>query len=219
MFSKTKRLEEILNPEHAGLLIIDLQNDYLADDGMTAKIAPRGQRRMKKIVPGINELHDLFKERGLPVIWTQDFEDVQYRSVADMDRFVWLEDGKKSHIMCLTNTKGAEFIKEPDKHDVVVPKHHASAYIGTDLAELIAKHGIKTLYVTGLKTNRCVMLTVQDLHDHEKDLHVVPVEDCIASDDLWLHRACLKELKKFYPPVVKRRTIMRYWRKLDKKSR
>lgn len=213
MISKPKRLKQILNPKHAGLLIIDLQEDFLSDIGKTADVSLKGLHRMQKIIPTINFLHDIFRDGRLPTIWTQTFEDPKYRSVADIDRFVWLEGGLESHVMCLEHTHGADLIEELGEGDELLKKYHPSAYRNTNLSNLIKKHSIKTLYVVGVKTNRCVLRTIQDLHENEEDLHVVPIEDAIATDDLEQQKATIKELKQFYPPVITSKQLARAWSK------
>ena len=213
MFSKAKRSKEIFDPKHAGLLIIDLQCDFLADDGKTAAVSRVGLHRMQKIIPKIDSIHDLFKSKNLPIIWTQTFEDPKYRSVADTDRYIWLEGGLKSHVMCLEHTPGANLIEEVGLGESVVKKYHQSAYRNTNLANLIKKHHISTMYVVGVKTNRCVLRTIQDLHESEEGLHVVPIEDCIETDSSEQQKSTMKELKSFYPPVIKSGQLVRAWKK------
>ena len=111
----------------------------------------------------------------------------------------------------MKGTSGAELFVPAEEGDLVIEKTKISAYVDTQLAGIIATEGIGTLFVTGLKTQRCVARTVQDLYDNEPNLHVVVLEDCVASDDEALHKATMDEIRRFYPPVLTSNILAQAW--------
>ncbi len=209
---KEERLKEILNPQKAGLLIVDLQNDFLAPDGKSAALWHQNVEPMRAVLPAIDRVTELFHQIGRPVIRTKTYEDPELRTEAGRDRFLWFEENEREEgVACLKGTSGAELFVPAEEGDLVIEKTKISAYVDTQLAGIIATEGIGTLFVTGLKTQRCVARTVQDLYDNEPNLHVVVLEDCVASDDEALHKATMDEIRRFYPPVLTSNILAQAW--------
>jgi len=207
-----QRLHEILNPAHTALLVIDLQNDFLSSQGKSASLWHQNVAAMQATIPKIEAITDQFYAKGRPVIRTITYEDPELRTEAGRDRFLWFEgNDREGEVACLKGTWGAELYKPPRDDDILIEKDRVSAYVGTELPKVIKEQGIKTLVIVGLKTQRCVARTAQDLYDNEPDLHVVVLEDCVASDDVALHAATMQELKRFYPPVITSDDFSRVW--------
>lgn len=63
-----KTLEEQVEPEVAALLVIDMQNDFIADDGVLGK---KGFdfRIVQETVPRINTFIEAARKAGVLVIW------------------------------------------------------------------------------------------------------------------------------------------------------
>ena len=53
-----------------------------------------------------------------------------------------------------------DFVK-PLNHEIILTKEVNSAFIGTDLEDLLRKSNIKTLVVIGMTTNHCISSTVR----------------------------------------------------------
>jgi len=207
-----QRLDEILNSDHIALLVIDLQNDFLSLDGKSAALWHQDVTSMKAILPRIEAVAEMFYAKGRPVIRTVTYEDPELRTEAGRDRFLWFEaNDRENEVACLKGTWGAELYVPARNGDIVIEKERISAYVRTELPRVIDEQGIKSLVVVGLKTQRCIARTVQDLYDNEPNLHVVVLEDCVASDDSNLHEAMISELKRFYPPVISSVTLSKIW--------
>lgn len=208
--SQEGRLRKILKVDSSGLLIVDLQNDFLAPDGKSARQG-HNVSAMRAILPNIQKVTDLFYQINRPVIRARNYEDPELRTEAGRDRFEWFEEGDLDQVFCLEGTEGSELYLPAQPRDVVIEKTRISAYAGSELPRVLSRLGIKTLFVTGIKTQRCVARTVQDLYENEPSLHVVVLEDCIASDDVARHNATLAELKDFYPPVLTSNYLANTW--------
>jgi ureidoacrylate peracid hydrolase len=204
---RSRRIQEILKPGGLGLLIVDLQNDFIAPKGKNAGW-DKDTADMQKIVPNIQKVIDLFRTLKRPIIWTEDAEDPESRTTAGLDRYLWLEQNDKRHVACIKGTWGAEFYLPPQEGDIIIKKTRISAYINTNLAKVVQDNGIKTMLVVGVKTQRCVAATARDLYENESDLHVILLEDCVASDDPAQHLSTVAEFKQFWPPVLTSKTIL-----------
>ncbi|HEX4774238.1 MAG TPA: cysteine hydrolase [Candidatus Saccharimonadales bacterium] len=214
-----QRLHEILNPTHTALLVVDLQNDFLSPEGKSSAMWHQDINAMQATLPKIEAVTNLFYAKGRPVIRTRTYEDPELRTEAGRDRFLWFEgNDREGEVACLKGTWGSELYTPARDGDIVIEKERISAYVGTELPKVIAEQALKTLVVVGLKTQRCVARTVQDLYDNEPSLHVVVLEDCVASDNTALHDATMTELKMFYPPVISSEGFERVWQSYEDKT-
>src|SRR3989344_2980895 len=87
-------LEEILKPKNCALLVVDMQNDFLHEEGFFAKKLQTDIKQMQSIVPNIQKLIDAAHDAGVLVIFTQGSEDVKFRKPGpDLRRAVsWKEN-------------------------------------------------------------------------------------------------------------------------------
>lgn len=206
------RLKEILDPTHSALLIIDMQNDFLSTTGKSEALWNQNVEPMRQIIPAIEEVTELFDKFNRPVIRTMTYEDPEERTTAGQDRFLFFEDNDiEGNVACLRGTEGAELYVPAREGDIIVEKNRISAYVGTDLDKIIKDMGIRTMFVVGVKTQRCVARTLQDLSDNAVGLHTVLLEDCVASDNQDAHEQMIQELKKFYPPVITSEVLAEDW--------
>jgi maleamate amidohydrolase len=148
----------------------------------------------------VNELADLCRAKGLPVVWTH----VAYMDSGE-DCGVW---GTRTNTPdSLQNIKvgsrRAQFddrLKIDAGRDVVINKRMASAFYETNLASLMTFHRCDTLIVTGGSTSGCVRATVVDSLSHSYRT-VVP-EECVADKHESPHFANLYDMAVKYADVV-----------------
>jgi nicotinamidase-related amidase len=215
---KRAHLERIFRQSGAGLLIIDLQNDFISPQGKSAlwnhNIAP-----MTTAAQRIKEVADIFRALHLPIIFSKTYDDPEYRGQGGKNRFILSESRNKERgVVCIDGTWGSELFLPAKDGDIIIEKHKLSVRNGTNLSNIIAAQGITTLYVTGVKTQRCVMTTVRDLCEYEASLHVVTLEDCIATDDLRQQESTLAELRAFHPPVISSAELFKRWHITDERQ-
>lgn len=138
-----------------GLLIVDVQNDFLPGGAL-------GVTRGDEVVPVLNLYMAAFNMRGLPIFASRDWHPAKHCS--------FREQGGIWPVHCVVGTKGAEF--HPDFHlapsTIVIskatePKKEAySAFQGTTLDEHLRETGAQRLFIGGLATDYCVLITVRD---------------------------------------------------------
>lgn len=89
----------------------------------------------------------------------------------------------------------------PEPGDVVITKHRASAFFGTDLDVILRAGGIETLLLAGVVTSGVVLSTVR--HAADADYRLVVVEDCCADRDAEVHRMLMDKVFARWTTVVK----------------
>jgi nicotinamidase-related amidase len=80
----------------------------------------------------------------------------------------------------------------PRPDDIIVTKHRAGAFAGTDLTMILRANDITTLVVTGVATGGCVVSTVRQAADD--DYSIIVVSDCCADREADVHRVLVEKL-------------------------
>jgi nicotinamidase-related amidase len=213
---KEQRMKEILNPYVPSVLVVvDMQNDFVGNEG---KAAQRGHNiaPMQAIIPRIQGVEEMFRTLGHAVIRTRILGDVTNRRTAGKDRALFFENVAKPAdeepvVFCLEGSTGAELAMPTEPNDVIIDKRTGSA-LTPEMKHYIQTLGIKVVYLAGVKTQRCIRATQNEMYDDpDLDIHVVTLEDCIATDDTELHEATLREMRTFYPPVITSERLAQEW--------
>jgi nicotinamidase-related amidase len=162
------------------LLLIDVINDL---DFPEANQLLRFARPMAR---KISRLKERAKKAGIPVIYVND----------NFGR--WQSDFRRQVRHCLREeSRGHEIVKllqpEEDDYFVLKPKH--SGFFSTTLETLLRYLGSKTLILTGIAGNFCVLFTANDAYMRDYDL-IVP-SDCTASNTAVENKDALNLMRKF----------------------
>jgi ureidoacrylate peracid hydrolase len=189
-------LEELVDPAHTALLVIDMQRDFCTPGGAFDQLGV-DISMYPPMVPRLARLIDGARAAGVPVFYIQ--MTVLPGRISDSPaqiRFnLRLHLGSDGVVEPLDYTpdgsEGQEIIPElaPRDGDVVVKKYRSSAFWGTNLDMLLRANAIKTCVVSGCTTEGCVESTARDAMFG--DYYVVIPEDCVASDDRAQHDASL----------------------------
>lgn len=145
----------------AALVVVDMQNYFMAEPYLAA--CPSAQ----KIVPYVNRLASAIRKAGGTIIWVQHLvlkESLDNWSVAaemytpDKAKLRW-ESMQRDH-------HGFQLWPLLDVHDQDerVVKRRYSAFIqgASNIENVLAEHGSKTIIVTGVATNVCCESTARD---------------------------------------------------------
>src|SRR5918998_222892 len=148
------------------LLLIDVINDLEFDSGpaLLEHALPMAER--------LRALKRRAKEAGVPVVYVND----------NFGR--WQSDFKKLLQHCagegVTGRPLAEILR-PDDDDYFVLKPKHSGFFSTTLDTLLDYLQVKTLVLTGLTGDICVLFTAHDAY--MRDFNLVIPSDCVASND------------------------------------
>ncbi|HEX9396186.1 MAG TPA: isochorismatase family cysteine hydrolase [Burkholderiales bacterium] len=182
---------DALDPKRTALLVIDMQNAFVAPGAPVEVPAARG------IVAPINRLAAELRRRGVPVIWVLHENQP---GGGDWNAFfgVFVAPDKRAAAAAALTAGNALQKLWPDlkthASDISISKNRYSALIGksSDLEQQLQKRKIDTLLIAGTKTNVCCECTARDAM--MLDFKVVMLSDCTAalSDDE--HRATLENV-------------------------
>ena len=160
------------------LLIVDMINDleWPGGDRMAEQIMPVAKR--------VAELRHRARALGIPTVYVND----------NFGRWQSDRDELLSH--CLDeDVRGRPMVRliaPDDDYFVLKPKH--SGFYSTTLETLLAYLQAKTLILTGIAGNNCVLFTASDAFMRDYFLHVP--SDCTASIDPADNAYALKQMRK-----------------------
>jgi nicotinamidase-related amidase len=162
------------------LLLIDVINDLEFEHGeeLLSYALPMADR--------IAELKKRTKEIGIPAIYVND----------NFGR--WQSDFRKLVSHCLdNNVKGKPLVEKlrPEENDYFVLKPKHSGFFSTTLDTLLAYLQVKTVILTGIAGNLCVLFTANDAY--MRDFHIVVPSDCVASNTIEDNQQALELMRRF----------------------
>jgi len=177
------------------LLNIDLQKAYTA----VGEFKTAYQTDPKQI-DYVNELADLARSKGLPVIWSH----VAYMDSGE-DAGVWgtRTDTPDSLQNIKLGSRRAEFddrLHIDRSRDVIYNKLMPSVFHETPLQSLLVWHRVDTLILTGGSTSGCVRATCVDSLAH--GYRTIVAEECVADKHEIPHFANLCDMLLKYADVV-----------------
>jgi nicotinamidase-related amidase len=160
------------------LLLIDVINhmDFEGSEALVRHAVPMAHR--------IAELKRRAKHAGIPVVYINDnFGRWQsdFRTVVDH----CLHDGVPGEEVAR--------ILQPGDNDYFVLKPKHSAFFATTLDTLLAYLGARTLIMTGVAANICILFSANDAYMRDYGL-IVPA-DCVASNTVEENDYALNQIK------------------------
>lgn len=209
------QLKEKVNPTHTALLVIDVQNDFCADNGAFQK-AGFNVHPLQEMVPDLSRFIDESRKAQVPIIFVRCIyatKEKQYLSEVFLEQAKRRGTGLHTDIpLCEENSWGSDFYQvKPLEGETIVTKHRFDAFIDTDLDLILRSQKIKTIITTGVVTECCVESTAR--HGFFKDYFVVVPKDCVASTVKRYHEVSLEYLGTTYGEVTTSDDIIRSWHK------
>lgn len=197
-----------LRPERQGLVVVDMQNDFVREG------APQEVPDTRRIVPTIQRLVDAFRAAGRPVFYTRFLAGPQRTLMwafspecTDDQRSCWPGHYRR-YADRPHDLEGPAVIDEliPHPGEQVIDKFGYNAFHNTPLADALHAHGVTQVVVTGTVTQICVEDTVRGGFHH--NFEMVAVQDAVASFDPELHDASLRGMAMKYALVVDSEEIL-----------
>ncbi len=180
-----------LDPSRTGLLIVDLQNDFLHPDGAYA----RGGQSSAEIaaLPGrVAPIANALRQKGGWIVSTQ-FTLVPGKGG---EPFI------SQHLKALRpflgkgdfapGSWGHALVEQLQPADLTVEKVAYSAFYMTRMEWVLRKAGIDTLFVCGIVTNGGVASTVRDAH--VRDFRTIVLSDGCAAFSRDVHERAIGDL-------------------------
>ena len=183
----TKRQHQIRRTarKSIALLIIDVINDMEFVEG---------QQLLRQALPMAKNIAAL-KKRAIsaqvPVIYVND-NFGHWRSDLKTQISHCLEDGVRGEPIA--------HLLSPDRSDYFVLKPKSSAFFGTTLHTLLQHLEVRTLVLTGIAADVCILFTAHDAH--LRDYKIIVPSDCVASNTSRETSLALGNMKKAAHAVV-----------------
>lgn len=179
--------EEQVQPDHAALLVIDMQNDFCAVGGFLQRERGYNVEFAKTVADNIATAVSAARDAGMLVVWIRSIYDFKYLAAPHV-----VKRGEEG--CCLEGSWGAEFFQlRPKPGEPIVTKHHYSAFMGTPLDGILRERGIRTLVMTGVATNVCVDSTLR--HGFFAGYYIALLEDCVGSNSTAGHDGTLATVR------------------------
>jgi ureidoacrylate peracid hydrolase len=205
-------IEKRLDPAHAAVMVIDMQNDFCAEKGYVERVVGKDVSACRAVVPAIMDLVAAARNRGVPVFWIK----ANYDPDGLPEGMLVKQREKSAEICCGSGSWGHDFYRvTAAQGEPVIEKRCYSAFVGTDVEEQLRRRGIHTLVFAGVQTNVCVESSLRD--SVCRGFYAVLASDCVASHTAPLHEATLNNVRFLFGDVIDRAAIMGAWEGRGKK--
>lgn len=192
MIRKMKALLDI-NPRETAIVTVDMHRGHL--DPAVATM-PASQQDCERVIraterllrgaraAGIHAVHVVTVQRLIPGLGAEGRACpfwAKLVQMAETDRWV---PGKRS-VLDQHNVEGSiqtqiiPSLYDKERDYVIDNKKRLNCFTNTDLEHLLRILGVKTVVLTGINTNTCVLNTAFSALD--RDFAVVVIADCVAS--------------------------------------
>jgi nicotinamidase-related amidase len=197
-----------LQPGKTALVVVDMQRGFL-DPGEAMEVPPA-----RDIIPQIRTLLDLFREKRLPVLFTEftyseraallvgELHPEHRKAAPGAPRGFGVPSSS-----CLEGEANLRVVPalQPRPDELVVTKFHYDGFNGTPLDAALRARGVTHLVLTGTMTDICVLATA--VGGMNREYRMTVVEDGTAT--LWpeIQRATLDIIRRAYGRVLTAKQI------------
>ncbi|QWF83211.1 cysteine hydrolase family protein [Amycolatopsis sp. CA-230715] len=192
------------------VLMIDMQNSYLADDGVREALGWPPIWRLPETIDACAELLAAARRQRLRIIYSRSVGSAA-GGLGTHPRSARLL-AHRAHRMPELTAAQREWNRQimdavaPEADDVVLTKTRASLFDYTELEPLLHNLGVRRLIVAGLQTNVCVEATARAAL--ARNFEVAVPDDAVSTDGPALHHAALNSLRVLYTEVAPWRELL-----------
>jgi len=189
-----------IDPAHAALLFIDVQNYTARRDGGTyrglgeseieARFGFFFQTMRRVAVPNMQLLQKACRRGGIEVLYTV----IESLTRDGRDRSL---DYKISNIHVPKGAWDAQMLTEiaPTADEIVIPKTSSSVFISTNIDYVLRNLGVRSLILAGILTDQCIDSAVRDACD--LGYLVTLITDACATGSRERHDNSLRAIKGY----------------------
>lgn len=189
-----------LVPAHTALLIIDMQIDFCDPQGFCGNTLGADLTAVRAIVPRIQRVQEWARSHGIWVIYTRESHLPDLSDLAPSKQVRYINAGYPVGSVgamgrfLVQGEAGTQIIDElrPSAADLQLDKPAQSAFIATDLEQILRQTGITHVLLTGVTTECCVLATYRQAND--LGFYSLLLEDCCAAFSDVEHTAAIQVL-------------------------
>lgn len=184
------------HPANTALMVIDMQQDFLAPEGYFASMG-YSTAAAQAIVPALCRVIETLRQMGFQIIYTREGHRPDMADLTPMKRQRSANMGAAIGApgplgqFLVRGQKGWDLIPEmsPQPGDIMLDKPGNGSFYGTDLDQILTAQGIQHLILTGVTTDVCVHSTLREAND--RGYECLLLEDCCAAGNHELHQAAV----------------------------
>ena len=179
-----------LLPQATALVVIDLQEDFLSQDGYFAR-SGYDPAPLRAIIPTVNRLIAAARAAGLHVIHTRQGYRGDMADMTPYEKWRRKRAGLEGTTVLLRSSPGFQIANEIDvaPSDIIIDKTCNGAFTYTDLEHVLRARGITHLLFSGCTPDVCVHTTLRAACD--RNFQCLTIADACASGDQYAHEAAL----------------------------
>jgi len=184
------------SPEDTALLVIDMQRDFLSEQGYFASMGYPVQQA-QAIVEPVVRVTDALRALGFTIVLTREGHRPDLSDLTAMKRQraenMGAAIGAPGPLgrFLVRGEPGWDLVPElaPQAGDILLDKPGNGAFHATDLDQILRVRGIRHLLVCGVTTDVCVHSTLREAND--RGYECLMLEDCSAAGDVCMHQAAI----------------------------
>ena len=168
---KARPFDLDLDRDHAALIIIDMQRDFVEPGGFGETLGNK-VALLQAIIPATARLLAVVRAAGLPVIHTRECHRPDLSDCPPAKRkrgkpSLRIGDPGPMGRILVSGEPGADIIPElyPVEGEIVLDKPGKGAFYATPLGEILAERKIRQLVFAGVTTEVCVQTTMREAND------------------------------------------------------
>lgn len=200
-------LEEVVNPKHTALVVVDMQNDFVHGKGNIKYPQESSINPIEKMTPFLVRFIDTCRKISIPIFWIITY----HGRYLDLPAYKARMARRKEAPLVMEGTIGANLINElsPQREERLFVKHGYDGFTGNDLDMSLKNHGISTLIMSGTATDVCVDATLK--HGFHLGYYIVAGSDIMATETEGAQDMYLMNVKKHYGLVATSIEITKIW--------
>lgn len=204
-----------VNPSHTALIVIDMQNDFIAPEGLVGR-SGRDVSAAQKLAERLPTFIAAARRAGVLVVFVRNVYSTDrnfYLSDAWLEQAARRQSGGYTRFpVCAEESWEGDYYGEvrPRPGDPIVTKHRYNAFHNSDLDTILRANAIRTVVMTGVATDVCVATTAREAF--MRDYYAVMVDDGTATFSADDHAATLRNFDRYFGEVSNIAEISGIWR-------
>ena len=187
------------NNGDTAVLIIDMQYDFLSEQGYFASLGEDVSHLQRAVEPN-KVLLQAARQLGFMCLFTRESHRPQLVDVSGNKYARAHRNGAPIGSMgplgrlLVRGERGCDIIDElkPGPNECVIDKPGNGAFYATDLEHILRTNGIRNLVITGITTDVCVSSTLREANDRGFDCLVL--EDACGAANAEVHDGVFKSM-------------------------
>jgi nicotinamidase-related amidase len=199
-------LEEKVAPENAAVIVIDCQDEFIADGGFWDELG-QDVSETKIVAARIAEFLERAREHRVRIIHVRAIYDRHHMNDPMYERL----HRHGSRLYCQSGDPASGFYEglEPRAGEPEVVKHRFDAFYDTELELILRSWGIKTVILAGLVTHGCVDSTAR--HAYFNGFYVVFPPDLTGGASEVVKRVTVESMNVMFGVTPSAEEIVTVW--------